>query len=562
MPLRLAIVEDVATMKTIWTRFLAGNGHDFCFFDSNRERVDDMQAYRPDVIFSPVVTHHCPVSMLIEDIKSRPQFNDTAIVLSTSLDNQAIRGNLDVKCEYILLTKPFTPKQLESLLVGLESRKSDSIIERKPLAVVVDDSGIVRSVMKKQLESLGFDVETAEDGFAGRQLINDSLPDISLIDINMPGKSGFELAEELLATPRTAHLPIIMISGVVNRRDVRRGFDSGVIDFLPKPIDTSIFRHIVSKTLHKKQILYHGSALVLEDSPMISKVIARMFNEMDVAVNICPSIAEFRAHLSISLPDIMTLDLSLPDGSGLDLCRELRRNRLYDLLPIVVITGGGEKEIMLESLRLGANDFIEKPFTREEFTARINNHIKSKHLHDEITLKNRALQELAYYDSLTGLFNRRYFDDQLEKFMQETRLHKRDLSVLIIDLDHFKMVNDEYGHQTGDLVLKEIASIIMKQNRGAGYPCRYGGEEFCILLPDCPISRAAHIAERIRLACESIKLADGKILQTVSVGVSSSPEISIVEELVADADVALYKAKENGRNRIELFEHSASPQNA
>ena len=217
---------------------------------------------------------------------------------------------------------------------------------------------------------------------------------------------------------------------------------------------------------------------------------------------------------------------------------------------IIAVADETDRDVMFQFFKFGATEFIIKPFGRDEVRARIENHIKLKKMQDELVQKNRILESLAYKDKLTGLMNRRYFDKALKDETAKAEANNTSLSFLMIDLDNFKRVNDKYGHDTGDTVLKQIASVIIDNVQGNAIPCRYGGEEFCIIYPDTNLAQAVKNSEKIKRFCSAKPISKHRIYQTISGGVSSFPETSSPEELVADADNCLYKAKRSGKNKI------------
>ncbi|MCP4606353.1 MAG: diguanylate cyclase [Proteobacteria bacterium] len=548
--MKVAIIEDSSTLVSVWKQMLEGaDDYQVDFFDSKDDRFNALVQFEPSLIIFPGVPYHRSAANLTASVKSSSKLRDAALVVATSLTADKLKDNLNADIIDGVLVKPFTMSTLHTLLERFYHKKTLNKREI-PLAVVVDDAPAVRSVMEKEMMALGFGVEVASNGQEGLELVREVLPDIVITDIKMPIKSGIELCADLAADPRTSSVPIIVISAGVTDQLVRNSFDSGAINFLPKPVDVSQLAETVSTVMGKHRVSRQGRILVLEDSPTISSVISRLLGELGITCIVCQSIAEMHAYLSISVPDVISLDLTLPDGNGLELCRNLRLNRGLDLIPIVIISGAVERETMVECLRSGANDFIEKPFTRDEFHARINNLLKVKRLQDELTQKIRILDNLAYHDSLTGLYNRRYLDDGIIKELERTKRSNESLGFFIIDLDNFKKVNDTYGHEVGDEILKEVASLMKQSVRQYDIPCRYGGEELCSILPGSSLVSTATVAERVRAACSERQFTEHAIKQTVSIGVSAFPNPSSEQELITNADRALYQAKKAGRNRV------------
>ncbi len=260
-------------------------------------------------------------------------------------------------------------------------------------------------------------------------------------------------------------------------------------------------------------------------------------------------------------PDIILLDVLLPDLNGDEVCRWLRLNESTRGIPIIMLTVKDSVSDTVTGLEAGADDYIPKPFDEIELNARIYACLRTKSLQDELKQKNRQLEDLlerveilAITDPLTELFNRRRFETVLGKEFKKTKRYKSPLSCLMIDIDHFKKINDEYGHQTGDSVLYDIAQLIKNTFREVDIMARWGGEEFVVLLPLTNKKAALKSAARVLEIVSSHKfkgVPDKNI--TVSIGIASIPSSSIdtEEKLVNASDLAMYEAKKKGRNRIE-----------
>ena len=261
--------------------------------------------------------------------------------------------------------------------------------------------------------------------------------------------------------------------------------------------------------------------------------------------------------------DLVVLDLILPDMNGNEVCRWLKLNQDTRGIPIIMLTAQGSTTDKVASLTAGADDHLTKPFNESELGARIYACLRTKALQDELREKNHQLEEvlsrveiLAVTDPLTQLYNRRHFESLIENEFATTSRYKSPASCLMIDVDFFKQVNDQYGHRAGDTVLKEIAQIIKGCLRKVDTVARWGGEEFVVLLPRTEKEYALIAAERILKAISGHSFADINKQITVSIGISSMPDPSIdsSEKLVDASDAALYKAKGSGRNRIIIAE--------
>jgi len=258
--------------------------------------------------------------------------------------------------------------------------------------------------------------------------------------------------------------------------------------------------------------------------------------------------------------DIILLDLVLPDISGNEVCRWLKMDHGTKGIPIIMLTVRSSTMEKVEGLKAGADDYLPKPYNEIELNARIYASLRTKALQDELREKNRELQDtmaklelLSRTDPLTELFNRRHFVTVIDQEFSRTQRYKSPAACIMIDVDHFKDINDKYGHNAGDLVLKEIAGIIRSCLRQIDTVARWGGEEFIVLLPGTSKENALHAASKILTSVSDHKFHDIDRHITVSIGLASipNPSIDTFEKFIHASDLALYEAKSKGRNRIE-----------
>lgn len=265
--------------------------------------------------------------------------------------------------------------------------------------------------------------------------------------------------------------------------------------------------------------------------------------------------------------DLILLDRVLPDIEGNEVCRWLKLNQDTKGIPIIMLTVKDSTTDKVTGLEAGADDYLPKPYDEVELNARIYACLRTKALQDELRQKNRQLEEmltrvetLAITDPLTGLFNRRRFESILTLEFKKASRYQTPLSCMMIDIDHFKSINDTFGHRTGDVILKEIANIIQKNIRDVDTASRWGGEEFAVLIPNTTKENAIQPANRILKAVSKHSFPDigGKNI-TVSIGIADlmDPAITDEERLVHAADLAMYEAKRKGRNRVEYTWDSA-----
>ena len=276
-------------------------------------------------------------------------------------------------------------------------------------------------------------------------------------------------------------------------------------------------------------------------------------------------------------PDLLIMDVEMPGLGGVEVCRIVKANQGsngFGFIPVILMTARRTGKV--EGLELGADDYLIKPFDMLELSARVKSMLRLKALQDALVQKNRELDRanreleekreellhLSRTDGLTGLFNRRYFEERLEAEFQRSVRYRAPLSCFLLDVDHFKKINDTWGHPFGDVVLREVAAVTRRALRDVDVLARYGGEELVALLPETSPEEAWRAAERVRMGIEAMRLtaqteAGPQLVRcTASIGVSTFP--SDVEEspeaLVQTADECLYEAKQNGRNQVRQRE--------
>lgn len=256
-------------------------------------------------------------------------------------------------------------------------------------------------------------------------------------------------------------------------------------------------------------------------------------------------------------PDLILLDVWMPGIDGLELQRRLRQDGRTRRVPIILVSAFGETPDIVQGLHEGANDYVAKPINLAILEARIKTHLKVARLVKRLEEANERLAELATYDDLTGVLNRRTILANLDAEFQRSRRYDRALSFFMMDLDDFKSVNDTYGHAAGDSVLNGIVECLRSSLRTTDVLGRYGGEEFCVILPETTILRAVQVAERVRDSVEhsSFNLDGQSIFLTLSIGVSTlrNPMHTKADDLIKEADSALYEAKRSGKNRVVIY---------
>ncbi len=445
--------------------------------------------------------------------------------------------------------------------------------------LVVDDIPANVRLLESRLLAEYFDVVTALNGQDALDICANGQVDVVLLDIMMPGIDGFEVCHRLKCDPATAHIPIVMVTALDQVADRVRGLEAGADDFLSKPVndlqlmtrvkslvrlkmltDELRLRATTTTTIGLEELLEHKndagrpkSNLLLVDGRKSSYV--RLTDMLSPVVNVelehNPHQGLF--HAAEGDFDCIVISTGFDDFDPLRLCSQLRSLDRTRATPIMMIANEGQDEIITRGLELGINDYIIRPIERQELVARVRTQLRRKRYNDELRANVTQSIELAVTDSLTGLHNRRYLDTHLKTLFDRANSRGRPLSVLIADLDRFKAVNDTHGHDAGDKVLQQFANRLRKSVRGMDLACRYGGEEFVVVMPDTEPEIARIVAERLRsaIAGAPFETGDGVIKATVSAGLSSlEGRDDTVAAMMKRADQALYEAKNGGRNRV------------
>jgi diguanylate cyclase (GGDEF)-like protein len=437
------------------------------------------------------------------------------------------------------------------------------------IVLVVDDSVTIRKIICKELELSGYTVVTAANGAEALVRLEQMsiLPDLITLDIDMPVMGGFEVCEMLRQVHgsdagryrRAAGIPILFVSANDSLENRKRGHRLEVIDFISKPFAKGEISKVVDRVLSPVEMFTGMRALVVEDSPVIRKLVASALERNGVEVTVVEDGQEALrlVEQDDEIFDIVITDYKMPRIRGDELCRRLLTIEKMAQVPIFFISSSDEKDVVLDFFKAGASDYLKKPFILEELQARVVTHLRARKYVIELNELNEKLRVQATRDSLTGLYNRRYFQEVMTRNFARAVRYGKEFSCLLIDLDFFKKVNDTQGHAFGDLVLREFSGLLQQRIREADVAARYGGEEFILILSDTDLKGAETLAEGIRGLAEQYVYTDAgkKLRVTCSIGVSSlrSSEPDTAERMISMADDALYAAKEMGRNRVEVF---------
>lgn len=440
---------------------------------------------------------------------------------------------------------------------------------QKQSILVVDDSSTIRKIIDRELSQAGYEVQLANNGMEALAMLewSNTLPALITLDIDMPRMNGLEVCQTIRKAAqsgnskkkRIADIPIIFVSANDTVDNREKGYELGVIDFISKPFAPGKMLATVNNILNVREQFSDMTALIVEDSLSARQIVSTILSRHGLTLH---EAADGKEALDILAKlahgvDIIITDYIMPGISGDELCRQLRTMKALEQVPIFFISSIETKEAILGFFKSGASDYLPKPFTDEEFRARVLTHLRNRKYVKELQRLNQQLSYQADHDGLTGLLNRSGFTRELSCAFMHSGSHDDDLCCLLIDLDHFKNVNDHYGHAFGDLVLKGFADLLKKKAGDNAIVARYGGEEFIVLLPGTSLQEGIARGEQMVEAAAQHRYNDGamELQVTISLGIASTREHrpQNQDRLLIMADKALYRAKATGRNRLEIF---------
>src|SRR5476649_1207048 len=447
--------------------------------------------------------------------------------------------------------------------------------------LVVDDVPANVKLLEARLSAEYFDVLTASNGAEALEVCARAECDIILLDVMMPDMDGFEVCRRLKSNPATHFIPVVMVTALDSPADRVRGLEAGADDFLTKPVSDIVLIARVRSLTRLKMMTDElrmraitsleigvqapersavadtgkgGRILLVDDRPSSYEKLAPVLStEHSVDVEINPAEALF--HAAEGNYDLLIVSLGLKDFDGLRLCSQVRSLERTRNVPILAVAEADNNARLVRGLEIGVNDYLIRPIDKNEMLARVRTQIKKKRYTERLRDNVQMSIEMAITDALTGLYNRRYMETHLATLVEQAASRGKPLATLILDIDYFKAINDGHGHDAGDDVLREFSLRIRKSIRNIDLACRYGGDEFVIVMPETDMAVATMVAERIRrrIATEPFAIQKGerKLEVTISIGIAAiNDTAATAAAILKRADTALYRAKKDGRNRV------------
>jgi len=412
--------------------------------------------------------------------------------------------------------------------------------------LVVDDSKTILSMVKKTLlncPQLDANLLLGTSYTEALALTKEHKFHVAVLDVTLPDAPNGEVIDLLISL----NVPVIVLTGGMNSISKNIILKKNIVEYITKSNPQSLNSVVTSvkRVLHN----YDAYVLVIDDSKSTRHQTCNNLQKIHVNVIEASSAQEALEiiHKSEHYIPLIITDYEMPDMNGMDLTMELRQHYSKDKLAIIALSGSSDSKIATEFLRYGANDFITRDYSLEEFAVRVNVNL-------ELVDLFRQGKETSSKDFLTGLYNRRFFFDSGASILQKAKRKKMPLAVVMFDIDFFKKINDTYGHDIGDVALKEVSTILHKYLRNSDLISRFGGEEFCILLDDISLSDIKTKFEEIRENFENniIKIENDSFSYTISIGIYYGQKQNL-QEMITLSDKALYKAKESGRNKLVIY---------
>jgi two-component system cell cycle response regulator len=453
----------------------------------------------------------------------------------------------------------------------------------KKKVLIADDSQVSLASLEKVFSTSVFHTIRALNGKEAFEKAVCELPDLILLDVMMPEMNGFEVARILKDDSRTHSIPIIMVTALDDPENEHAGREAGAEEYLSKPVRPQELiaraNSLIALRQYRDQLNIRNHSqwsfivgknsddagpepqkelplvLLVEDNESDAEMVRHFLKDLHLQLERLSNGADAVELCQTGRVDLLLLDILLPGLNGFEVCRQVKNSEKGKDLPIVVITCLEDMDSRLKCIELQADDFLVKPITGRELQARVKILLEKKKQLDRLRSHYEEALNSAVVDWLTGLYNHGYFKKFLDLEIKKSLRQRYPVTLIMIDIDNFKAVNDAYGHPTGDEILQELAQVVRKAVREVDLVARYGGDEFAVVLPYSDGHGALQVARRIDEAIKKYgftpKASAQKTLLTVSMGVAGYPEDAVhVDGLIHSADQKLYMAKTRGKNQI------------
>ncbi|MDJ0720744.1 MAG: response regulator [Desulfobacterales bacterium] len=590
----LVIEDDPLNMKLM--RGLLGlGGYRMLEADKAETGLQMAADHRPDLILMDVHLPGLDGLSATRRLKADPELAAIPVIALTGL---AMEGDREKALEAGCMDHITKPINTRSFLEGLGSFLAPGLgqaftetptqgVARRQYSriLVVDDDPMNVKLVEGILKKDGYESIKAFGGEEALAKVRSERPDLILLDVMMPGMDGYEVTRRLKADSATAAIPIIMITALNGTEDKVCGLECGADEFLTKPVNAAELLARTKSMLRLKQYQDqlmlrtrsetafgegHGPLAAAPDRPRRQHVLLVEDNDKDLRllsgqiedhgydVSVAHDGEEALQRILAGGVDLVLLDIFLPGMDGFEVCQRLKESAETRDIQVALITCLKDLEGKIKGMKLGADDYLVKPVDGRELSVRVKALLAKKSYLDQLHAHYEQALSSAISDGLTKLYNQTYFKKYLDLELKRSLRQNYPTSLLMLDLDDFKSVNDRFGHPAGDMVLQETARLIREAIREVDLAARYGGEEFAVVLPYSDAKGARVVARRILIALRKLNLenASGAPIGTItaSIGIAACPDdAQDARTLIQQADAMLYQAKQSGKNRIEML---------
>ncbi|MBI5605349.1 MAG: response regulator [Deltaproteobacteria bacterium] len=588
----ILVVEDNLLNMKLVRNLLHLEGYQVLEAGDGEQGIGLAREHRPDLILMDIQLPGMDGLTATRQIKGDTALKHIPVVALTSYAMQGDEERArEAHCDGYI-AKPINTRTFLDQIKGFWDKDNNPApplplmgpIKHKNKILIVDDEPLNIKLLEAKLPREKYEVLKALSGKQAIEIAGAESPDLILLDIMMPEMNGFEVTRWLKKNPETERIPIIQVTALDGSEDKVMGLEAGADEFLNKPVNTAELLARINSLLRLKQyqeqlvlrtrsdesfcLTFPGresaapktlpKILLVDDDQRESFLIQTFLEGGAYQLELARSAEEALALVQNEKIDLVLLDILLPGMNGFDLCQHLKDKVLTKDIQVVLITCLQDLENKIRGMELGADDYLIKPINRRELAARINVLLKKKETLDKLRNDFETALNSATTDGLTGAFNQAYLKRYLELELKRAFRQRYPVSLILIDFDNFKLLNDTLGHLAGDLVLKEFSQAIKENIREIDLAARYGGDEFAIALPYADQEEALFIAERIQRAVASYPFSSNasNLLETVriSMGIAVYPaHANTPEELIRNSDDALYQAKKQGKNRMVLY---------
>lgn len=439
-----------------------------------------------------------------------------------------------------------TSESVECRKVALQSKHCVPI---KKILIIEDSLSLLNHIEKSLSKALSLEFDTATTEKEAVQLLEKNSYDLVILDIHLPDSSGNFIGALIRKKNR-----IIIVTGADNEENREKLVSLPIVDYVYKTDEKTLVNYLINAI---RRLIENETTVVAicDDSKLSRLQITEVLKNQNLRyLELEDGQQAYDCIINQGLKvDLIITDVNMPRMNGIDFIRHTRHVYTTNELPILALSASDKPSIVAQLLKIGANDYISKPIRNEEFLTRLNISLDQSRLYNENQSLIKKLTMAATTDFLTNLYNRNFFYSSVKHIQAQAKREGYQYGIVMIDIDHFKAVNDNYGHEAGDIALKRVASVIKNSARESDITCRWGGEEFIILVPKSNLTELVQFAERLRKRIEASAIViETGILEfsiTASFGITIGDDDNI-ENVIAKADKHLYLVKESGRNAV------------